>query len=256
MIFNINGGGGSAGSGTGAGLNFKVVGGTTQLENPTENTIWVNTDSEITSWAFSAVEPESPTDGLVWIKTGTESQIVFNALKKNSIQIMPLFAKQYISGAWVEKSAQIYQSGEWKDWIDWSKWIVKDGLYKLPMVAEGKPYDPSYPSTTFTVTEVDGGIRFNQIAGTGMVYWGPFDLTEATTLTIEGDFSGMNSACPTDYMLAVWSSISTQISTFTARVQLTETGATLNVSGLTGQYYVGFTVRNVGYEIVTNLYVE
>ena len=57
MIFNMSGGGGIAGSGSGAGLNFKVVGGTTQPSNPSENTIWVNTDKEIAGWIFSAKNP-------------------------------------------------------------------------------------------------------------------------------------------------------------------------------------------------------
>lgn len=38
----------------GDGLNFEVVGGTTQPANPKENTIWINTDVEITRWYFSA----------------------------------------------------------------------------------------------------------------------------------------------------------------------------------------------------------
>lgn len=41
----------------GAGLNFKVVGGTTQPSSPKENTIWVNTDTPITSWDFSSEAP-------------------------------------------------------------------------------------------------------------------------------------------------------------------------------------------------------
>lgn len=57
MIFNMMGGGGTAGSGSGAGLNFKIVGGTTQPANPSENTIWVNTDADITGWMFSAKTP-------------------------------------------------------------------------------------------------------------------------------------------------------------------------------------------------------
>lgn len=57
MIFNMMGGGGTAGSGSGAGLNFKIVGGTTQPANPSENTIWVNTDADITGWMFSAKNP-------------------------------------------------------------------------------------------------------------------------------------------------------------------------------------------------------
>jgi len=42
---------------SGAELNFEVVGGTTKPANPIENTIWVNTENEITSWIFSATEP-------------------------------------------------------------------------------------------------------------------------------------------------------------------------------------------------------
>lgn len=39
------------------GLNFKVVGGTTKPGNPKENTIWVNTNVEITEYAFSTKNP-------------------------------------------------------------------------------------------------------------------------------------------------------------------------------------------------------
>lgn len=56
MIYVLSGGG-SAGSGSGAGLNFKVVGGTTAPTSPSENTIWVNTSTSITSWVFSSNNP-------------------------------------------------------------------------------------------------------------------------------------------------------------------------------------------------------
>ena len=55
MIFNLNNFSSSS-SGQGA-LNFKVVGGTTEPVSPKENTIWVNTDTEITDWAFSNKNP-------------------------------------------------------------------------------------------------------------------------------------------------------------------------------------------------------
>ena len=57
MIFNMSGGG----AGGGTSLNFKVVGGTSAPENPKENTIWVDTDTEITSYLFSAVSPNNVT---------------------------------------------------------------------------------------------------------------------------------------------------------------------------------------------------
>ena len=98
------------GAGGGAALNFKVVGGTTEPASPKENTIWVNTDAEITSWIFSATEPENPSEGMVWISTGASSNIVFNALKKNSVMVYPFAASQYISGAWVSVGVKAYQN--------------------------------------------------------------------------------------------------------------------------------------------------
>lgn len=376
MIFNMIGNGGSS-----AGLNFKVVGGTVQPNNPSENTIWVNTENEITGWYFSIDDPftigeiveeqgaelgsytmigldetlyytltkansgkaakiigavssdldgyydkylillssdedackisrvgtasteileaESSflydgvtyyysyvdlnntvedadssyvsieeaamsllpiynSEGKVWIKTGKQSDISFNALKKNSIKIQPLSANQYINGSWMENTAQIYQSGEWRDWIDWSKWIVKGGLYKMPMVAAGVPYDSSYSKTTFTVTQKDGYILFEQTSGTGMVLWGPVELTGVDTITIEGDFSGgVNGSYANHFMLGVWGKFPpTQINTWDARKLLTATGATLDVSAIQGERYVGFSVRNMNSERVANLYIE
>lgn len=43
--------------GAGAGINFKVVGGTSAPASPKENTIWVNTNTAVHGWDFSATEP-------------------------------------------------------------------------------------------------------------------------------------------------------------------------------------------------------
>lgn len=110
MIFNVSGGGGTA-------LNFRVVGGTTAPSNPKENMIWVNTSTPITDWVFSATQPTSAS-GRVWIFTGTSSSVEFNALKKNGIQVYPISAKQYIGGAWVDKTAKVYQDGQWNELVN------------------------------------------------------------------------------------------------------------------------------------------
>lgn len=104
---------GRTNAGGGGGLNFQVVGGTTAPGNPKENTIWVNTATPITSYAFSATEPSSAEEGMVWITIGKDSVSAFNALKKNCIMVYPLATKQYINGEYVSVSAYCYQSGEW-----------------------------------------------------------------------------------------------------------------------------------------------
>jgi len=112
MLGRTNTGGG----GGGGGLNFQVIGGTTAPSNPKENTIWVDTDVEITGWDFSAAEPANPAEGMVWFSVGTASTVAFNALKKNSVMVYPLSAKQYVGGAWVDKTAKSYRGGAWADW--------------------------------------------------------------------------------------------------------------------------------------------
>lgn len=103
MILNMSDGGGAA-------LNFKVVG-NPMPGSPSENTIWLNTDEKITGWVLSPSEPENPVEGLVWILVGTSSDVAFNALKKNRIQVYPLSAKQYLGGVWTKMESHIYQNG-------------------------------------------------------------------------------------------------------------------------------------------------
>ena len=117
MIFNMSGGG--------AALNFTVIP-NPKPETAKENTIWVDTDS-ITSWVFSATAPENPKDGMVWFCVGSSSTAAFNALKKNNVMVYPLFANQYVSGAWVIKTAETYQGDAWVDWVK-EAIIVENGV--------------------------------------------------------------------------------------------------------------------------------
>lgn len=107
---------GNLGGGSG-GLNFKIVGGTSEPSNPKENTIWVNTDQNITSYILSATEPETPEDGMVLITIGTDSAVAFSVTKKNPVMVYPISAKQYVGGAWVDVTVESYQNGEWKPWF-------------------------------------------------------------------------------------------------------------------------------------------
>ena len=120
MLGRTNTGGG----GGGGGLNFTVAG-NPQPRNPEENTIWLDTVEKITSWIFSATEPETATQGMVWFPAGTSQSLIgFNALKKNGIMVYPKSAKQYVSGAWVDVTAKIWQSGEW---ANWARYIFQSG---------------------------------------------------------------------------------------------------------------------------------
>ena len=115
----------------GSNLNFKVVGGTTEPVSPSENTIWVNTDRPITSWAFSTDAPGSPADGMVWIKTGFGSATPFNALKKNEVQVCPFSAQQYLDGVWADKTTMIYADGIWSLFHPSKEYVIQNGVIDM-----------------------------------------------------------------------------------------------------------------------------
>lgn len=99
-----------------ASLNFNIVGGTSVPSSPVENTIWVDTYREITGWIFSATQPAGQI-GQLWIKTADFSSTPFNALKKNTLTVYPLSARQYNSGTWERVTAKSWQNGTWVEWI-------------------------------------------------------------------------------------------------------------------------------------------
>jgi hypothetical protein len=117
--------------GGGTSLNFDVKAYATEevllAATPKENTIGIIPTTPITSWIFSATEPAEPVEGMVWLETGISSDVEFNALKKNGIQVYPASAKQYIGGEWVDVTAFSYQNEEWVEW-ETSLVVLKDGV--------------------------------------------------------------------------------------------------------------------------------
>lgn len=243
MIFNVTGGGGTS-------LNFKVVGGTTAPENPKENTIWVNTDVTIPSWIFSAEEPSPAEAGMVWISVGTSSSVVFNALKKNDIQVYPLSAKQYVGDQWVDVEAKTYQGGQW---VEWANYLYASGDEctgnggNWVCVAVGMNSDsPSAQNPVFTNGTSQAVIT--QVSGKGGIVRkeNKIDLTDATQLVLTGSLDGTGgdhhvaigvwSAAPATY----WGTNRVAKSDF--GTQSGEISVTLDVSSLSGSYYVGLCI--------------
>lgn len=97
-------------------LNFTVKAYASKLLIPAtakENTIAVVTETPITGWSFSVTEPAAPYQGIVWLRTSTNLANSFNALRKNELFVYLDYAKQYISGKWVSKDAQLFKNGAW-----------------------------------------------------------------------------------------------------------------------------------------------
>lgn len=239
MIFNMSGSGG------GAGLNFKVVG-NPQPASASENTIWIDTDSEITSWIFSATEPDTPSEGMVWISTGTSSTVEFNALKKNCIMAYPMSSKQYVDGAWMDKTAKSHQDGAWVDWFVWNGELYQFGneytAYTGGWYAsnEGSLAESTIASITRNedsmVLTVTGG-RKSAMFTTKK----PVDLTGFNLVTFNGlVYSGGNDKPAYGFLYAYKDDGGTLTQAARTNIDPSNTAqtVTLTVSSLSGEHYI------------------
>ena len=234
--FKMGGGGGNP-------LNFKVVG-NPQPANPKKNTIWVNTDVPIGKWYFDANQPDDLQEGDVWFSVGTSSPVRFNALKKNGIQVYPVSAKQYVSGALVDKEAKNYQGGEW---VGWMIYLYKYGD-QFSDITGGWSFvqnaDGPYSSCAFNDNNISMSTSFSSgvhAAGGSIGTVSMIDLTNIKT--IHAVFS--NVSCASNLPAYIYAHISNPSAAnfATAHAQLSNVSSltefTLDVSSLSGLYVVG-----------------
>ena len=99
----------------GGGLSLTVVGGTTQPSSPTENTIWVNTSTAIGNWYVQNTAPTSPSTGDVWITLKPSLTNLINLSDSGSFMVGFGRTQQYVSGAWVDKDAELYNGSSWSE---------------------------------------------------------------------------------------------------------------------------------------------
>ena len=142
-VQSIKGGGGGSAA-------IDVVGGTTQPENASENTIWVNTDVPIGTWYALFNEPQSPAEGDVWLKLAASSFQV--ELTENQFIVEISTIAQYIGGAWTQKTAKIYRGGVWEEanlnervLLDESGWRSGLSFRSITDYADITIYNDEYP---------------------------------------------------------------------------------------------------------------
>ena len=244
MIFNMNG------SGASTVLNFKIVGGTTQPSNPSYNTIWINTNTDITSYAFRTTQPTTGAEGMVWIKTASVSSAAFNAIKKNNITVYPVLCKQYISGSWIDKVAKIYQG----KWIDWYVYLYNSG--DECSAVSGGWTESGYAYGNTSISKDSNSISISATYGDGgnasgniLYARNKIDITNYNTLCFDiSNVATQGSNIETAIIVLknepdnttvnfVASMDSTNIA---ASKIITETGEiTLDITSLSGSYYIG-----------------
>ena len=146
MLGRTNTGGG------GGGVNYQVVG-NPQPSNPKGNIIWINTNVKITGHYLQPTQPDNMQPGEVWISTGTTSLVTFNALKKNTVMVCPISAKQMQSGKLVDVTAKSWLNGKWVDWITY---LFKNGKEYTELTGGWTTSGYSFGGTAFGSVINDG----------------------------------------------------------------------------------------------------
>jgi hypothetical protein len=242
MSMTINAAGG------GSGLNFSIVCDVTQ-PTPKENMIWVNTGKPLNGFVFASSAPAAPLEGMVWILTSNGSTVAFNAAKKGVLMVYPIMCRQYISGAWTDVTAKSYIGNGWRDWIIY---LYSPGNPHAELTGgwEGKAHRRvdtvdgySVNSVAPTITQGAESMTVTLSAPTYYNYSGSartvnkIDLTDFSRIIFDFTFSG-----------GTISFYVTQSDTsYSAVKQLAVTGsssnaASLDVSDLTGEFYVGINL--------------
>ena len=234
------------GNSGGTSLNFKVVG-NPQPTSPKENTVWVNTDTAISGWVFSAAEPTNPVKGMVWFHTGANSSTPINALKKNGIYVYPDACQQYINGAWVGKVALVYQNGMW---LGWELYLFQNGDEKASVTggwaAQGLTISGGSYATAPSITNDGTTILFTESAGSngGVAYMkNKINLSGYNTLTMKIRTNAVSAGVHAGFY--IWETIGTS---YIAKkdLNLNNNGSgnyatvTVDVTNYNGSYYLGF----------------
>lgn len=236
-------------------LNFEIVGGTTEPTNPKENTIWVNTDTEITDWAFSHSEPTNPIDGMVWIQTKAFSSVSFNVVTEKYIECLPASIYQYVSNAWVNRESMIYQSSQWVSWIN-NFVIYEDGCKNIDVTGG---LNIVAASGMETVLNPDGDISFTIVssyAREAAIYTvNKVDVSRFSTLKARAQIlaTQTTSASSAGFYIGLANDVgnSYPYPSLVARTYKNSVGTfdfSVDVSKLTGSYYIV-----IGSDVVTGV---
>ena len=225
MIGRTNAGLGGGGSG------LNVTTGLSAPANPKENTIWVKSDNASKKFVFAVNTPTNPTEGLIWFFV-TSAGIITRT-------------QVYSGGTWVTVDTYMYLNGSWVRIAAGIAYIL-NGNDQVPQITggwEGVRYYWSYslPGGVPTVSWTTNGVSItasSEAAGSLLVTKNAIDVTQYKELVIDCTSASDQVMC--------------QLSTGTkdqfktgqaASITLAAGINTLDISALSGRYYVGIQPR-------------
>lgn len=245
------------GSGGASALNFRVICG----EKPAsvkENTFWIDTEA-IPGWQFSAYEPVEAPDGTVWIETADDADIGVNVLQKNVLVVHPVGAWLNVDGVYQPVAADVFTGGAWVSFSTAAVYLYINGDtcdeltggYKAVSIGSGSTPSVAYGNRQMTIQPVKAASPGNYKRGIVRTN-NKIDITKASAIVFGG-----NAEIPLGYVkFSLWSDLGSTIDQYVVRQVSIENGATscsLDVSNLSGSYYVGFACESQHVQITVTV---
>ena len=242
-VFNMTGGGGAA-------MNYSVKAYASELVLPASgkaNEIAVITSTAIGEHQFSVSAPTLRADGSalaagdVWFSTGSQSNFPFNALKKGGLYVYGQAVFQYDGSAWQAVTAKIWYGGAW---VDWMLYLYKAGNECTGVTGGIVGTQTTNASVTKNVDSIK--LALANVASGGSCAISTANKIDMTTLQTLHVYASVGYVQGTTRLIA-----SNQQFVANGGASLVLTANTVNtfaldVSGLTGRYYVGLTLTRVG----------
>lgn len=229
-------------------LDFTVVGGTTQPQDPKKNMIWVSTEAAVTDWCFSVSAPSEPSEGMVWIVTGVNESTAFNAVCENQLWVYVSGAYCYVSGEWKEMSVQWYDGSQW---LSPKTYLYSNGN-QFSSVTGGwgsSGYSGGNSTGSIVVNGCSIGsssISFKGVQGSSTCLGGTLgavDLTRYSKLYIDMQCTGFSQASyvgvASSKYFTVWE-FSNAIAKYRVGGNFARTTIAIDVSSISGYCYIMF----------------
>ena len=225
---------------------FRVYKGT-KVENLTIKP-QLEAGSAATSWIVGNAT------GQVWVKTAPDGDVSMNAIKgKNEITINPVAVYEYTSGSrWVRRDAEVYVNGAWKVLENpenpespdapWDGYYFNNGN-QYTGVTGGWAAWSSGATIGDTIAVSNGGVSTNNMV----------DLTSVSKLWF--DSPNGNNGYDLGF-LCVTSEKNASDKSVKAIVQVRAGRGSLDVSGLSGSYYISLYAGGGGYVDVSAIWKE
>lgn len=224
--------------------NYEIVGGITEPTSPSANTIWVETEHDITGHVFGSTQPDNPYEGMLFIKTGFNNRAdSFSVYKTHPVMVYPVQVKQYVNDEWISVLARRYHDDGYTKWWDGDLFntAITGGLEKL---AENNPTinnTVKFSGRTISITSSGSSVA-NGIIQTVK----KFDITDWDTVRIRLSYSGTFSIT---FRLSLryldgttWTTAATEHRVLSPDIADNEFTLSLKIPDFSGPYYVSLRV--------------